>query len=84
MPKGIKLCIQKRPDVVLLDLGLPDIDGAEVLTRIQEIGQDIPVGIISGYEERKNEILALGAKIFFQKPVLLDEVETWIKAAVKK
>jgi len=65
------------PNVVLLDLKLPDMDGKEVLLKIKEINKDIPVIIITGYADLEvaRNILKEGACDFVVKPFDLDYLE---------
>ncbi|MEA3432484.1 MAG: response regulator, partial [candidate division WOR-3 bacterium] len=66
------------PNVVLLDLRLPDMDGREVLLKIKEINKDIPVIIITGYADLEiaRNILKEGACDFVVKPFDLNYLET--------
>jgi two-component system KDP operon response regulator KdpE len=75
---------EQKPDAVILDLGLPDRDGSEVLIEMKQLDQNIPIGILSGYSERKKELLEKGAAGFFGKPFLPPEIEKWIAEVVKK
>jgi two-component system KDP operon response regulator KdpE len=74
-----------RPDVVLLDLGLPDIDGLEVIRRIRREAMT-PIVILSGrYEEReKVEALERGADDFVTKPFGLDELHARLRVALRR
>jgi two-component system KDP operon response regulator KdpE len=74
-----------RPDVVLLDLGLPDVDGVEVIKRIRR-DATTPIVILSGrYAEReKVEALELGADDFVTKPFGLDELHARLRVAVRR
>jgi len=82
---GLRRAKQLCPDVVLLDLYLPDMSGNEVLRRLQEdpATQDIPVIVISGDASRNRftQLREAGARGFLAKPVdehslvaILDEV----------
>jgi len=73
--RGLEMVRKELPDLVLLDLGLPDRDGSEVLKDLKVDAQtsDIPVVVISGSASRRDEILAAGAEVFLSKP--LDIVE---------
>jgi CheY-like chemotaxis protein len=78
--QGIELALQMRPDVITLDLLMPEIDGWMVLSQLKEHPdlQQIPVIIISMLDE-KNKGFTLGASDFMTKPVnrskLLDMVQ---------
>lgn len=74
-----------RPDVVLLDLGLPDIDGLEVIRRIRRDAMT-PIVILSGrYAEReKVEALDRGADDFVTKPFGLDELHARLRVALRR
>ena len=74
-----------RPDVVLLDLGLPDIDGLEVIRRIRREAMT-PIVILSGrYAEReKVEALDRGADDYVTKPFGLAELHARIRVALRR
>ena len=69
------------PDLILLDLSLPDIDGIEVLKRVQKMNIQTPIIMISGYGtvETAVEALKLGAWDFLTKPLNLTKVHTTIE-----
>ena len=64
-----------NPDIVLLDLGLPDIDGVEVIERIR-MWSDMPIIVISARSEDKDKIDALdaGADDYLTKPFSVEEL----------
>jgi len=74
-PQTITLLNQTKPDVLLLDIVMPDIDGLEVLRRINKVFDDeIPaIFMISalGNEEITELAISLGARYFFTKPINL-------------
>jgi len=72
---------RQRPDVVLLDLGLPDIDGLDIVRRIRREATT-PIVILSGrYEEReKVEALERGADDYLAKPFAMAELRARIRA----
>lgn len=67
--EGIHQAIHCQPDVILLDLGLPDMDGVEVLKRLREWSQ-IPIFVVSVRDREEEKILALdlGANDYITKP----------------
>ena len=74
----------RRPDVVLLDLGLPDIDGLDIVRRIRREAAT-PIVILSGrYEEReKVEALERGADDYVTKPFGVDELNARLRLALR-
>lgn len=73
-----------RPDVIILDLGLPDMDGLQVVTRLREWTKT-PVIILSAKEQEKDKILALdaGADDYLTKPFGMGELLARIRAALR-
>jgi len=73
-----------KPDLVLLDLGLPDIDGRELIRRIRGAGlTPLVVLSIRGDERGKVEALDLGADDYVTKPVGMDELNARLRAALR-
>jgi two-component system KDP operon response regulator KdpE len=72
------------PDVVILDLGLPDVDGLEVCRRIREFSE-VPIVVLSAYgdERRKVEALDGGADDFVTKPFGMAELEARLRLALR-
>src|ERR1700722_9985916 len=72
------------PDLVILDLGLPDMDGLEVCRRIREFS-DVPVVVLSAYgdEHRKVDALDGGADDFITKPFGMAELEARLRVAIR-
>jgi two-component system KDP operon response regulator KdpE len=81
---GITRTAVDKPDVVLLDLGLPDIDGLDVCSRIRQ-WTDVPVIVLSaaGSEQRKVSALDGGADDYVTKPFGMAELEARIRAALR-
>ena len=75
----------RRPDVVLLDLGLPDIDGVQIIRAIRKEATT-PIVILSGrYDEReKVEALERGADDYVTKPFGVDELNARIRVALRR
>ncbi len=81
---GLSLCTSHHPEVVLLDLGLPDMDGMEVLQRIREFS-NLPVIVISArtQETEKVEALDSGADDYITKPFGAEELLARIRTALR-
>lgn len=69
-PQGITLFKTHRPDLVLLDIGLPTLSGIEVLKEIRQIDEKAKVIVITGYASVESAVLALrtGALDYVRKP----------------
>ncbi len=80
---AIDLARRGGTDLIVLDLGLPDIDGLEVIRRIRGAGSRIPIVVLSsrGDEAAKVEALDLGADDYVTKPFGIDELFARIRAA---
>ena len=73
-------------DVVLLDLGLPDADGSEVLRRLRASGNHTPVLVLSAREavDERVRLLDLGADDYVVKPIALNELEARIRSLARR
>jgi two-component system KDP operon response regulator KdpE len=74
-----------RPDIIILDLGLPDMDGVEVTRRMREWTQT-PIIVVSVREQEKDKIAALdaGADDFLTKPFGIGELTARLRAALRR
>ncbi len=81
---GISLFLSHNPDIILLDLGLPDIDGTKVLEGIRQ-SSNIPIIIISarGQEKEKVAALDLGADDYVTKPFSVGELLARVRVALR-
>ncbi len=83
--QAISLCSSMNPDLILLDLGLPDIDGIEVIRSVRSWSQAVII-IISARDEDSDKIEALdaGADDYLTKPFSVDEMMARIRAATRR
>ena len=72
--------------VILLDLGLPDLDGLEVLRKLRLVDDDVVVIVLTARDDERSVVLALrlGADDYLTKPVRLAELLARIDAAVRR
>ena len=81
---GVAQAAQRRPDVVLLDLGLPDLEGTEVLKRLREWSR-VPVIVLSVRDREDDKVAALdaGADDYVTKPFNSAELLARLRAALR-
>lgn len=81
---GVYKAATYRPDIIILDLGLPDMDGVEVIRRLREWSK-VPVIILSARERENDKIIALdaGADDYLTKPFGMGELLARIRAAMR-
>jgi two-component system, OmpR family, response regulator len=84
--EAVRAASSSRPDLVLLDVMMPDGDGFEVVRRLRSSGPDIPVIFLTARDEVPDRVngLALGADDYIAKPFSLDEVLARIRAVLKR
>ncbi len=82
---GINMFLSNKPDLVLLDLGLPDVDRMEVLHQIRETGST-PIIILSARDRETEKIDALdkGADDYVTKPFTIGELLARIRVCLRK
>lgn len=83
--EAISLCASHHPDLILLDLGLPDIDGIEVIQTVRSWSEALII-IISARGEDSDKITALdsGADDYLTKPFSIEELLARIRAAQRR
>jgi two-component system KDP operon response regulator KdpE len=81
---GLTEAARRQPDLIVLDLGLPDLDGREVLSRLRE-WSTVPVVVLSvrDSEEDKIALLDAGADDYLTKPFSVGELLARLRAAVR-
>ncbi len=81
---ALDLLARDKPDLVILDLGLPDIDGIELIRRIRAVS-NVPLVVLSsrGDERAKVEALELGADDYLTKPFGMEELVARLRTALR-
>jgi len=81
--EGIELAINKKPDLILMDIQLPDINGMEVTRRIRasEADSDIPIIALTSYAMTgdREKALATGCTAYIEKPINTETIMAEIK-----
>jgi DNA-binding response OmpR family regulator len=82
---GLESAVDNPPDVVLLDLGLPDIDGLQVLAMLRAVSE-VPVIIITARDDDADMVKALdgGADDYVIKPFGIEQVEARLRAVLRR
>lgn len=82
---GLELAVKGSPDLVVLDLGLPDIDGTELLRMIRSVSQ-VPVIVITarGADETVVATLDSGADDYLVKPFSMAQLEARVRAVLRR
>jgi two-component system response regulator AtoC len=83
--EGLNKFVKHSPDVVILDIRLPDIDGFMVLEDLREENENVKVIMITAHHDMDSTIKAMkeGAFDYIHKPINVDELDIAIKKAVK-
>ena len=84
--EGLSLFFSHCPDLVLLDLGLPDMDGLDVLSQLSGLPQEVPVIIISARDRESEKVKALdmGADDYVVKPFNPLELTARVKSQLRR
>ena len=82
---ALELAAERHPDVVLLDLGLPDLDGTEVIAGLRG-WTDVPIIVLSARQDSADKVEALdaGADDYVTKPFGMDELLARLRAALRR
>jgi DNA-binding response OmpR family regulator len=83
--QALKLATEESPQLIVLDIKMPGLDGLEVCKRLKEKEQTklIPVIVITGFEDNKIEALDIGADDFVNKPFDMAEISIRVKSALR-
>ncbi|MFD7261088.1 response regulator [Streptomyces sp. NPDC059874] len=82
---ALRLAAARKPDVIVLDLGLPDIDGIDVIKEVRRTS-GVPILVLSARHTSEEKIRALdaGADDYVTKPFSMDELLARLRAAVRR
>ena len=82
--KGVIAALGARPDVIILDLGLPDMDGIEVIKKIRAVST-VPIIVLSIRDDEKGKVQALdlGADDYITKPFGMVELTARVRTALR-
>jgi len=82
---GLEAARAEEPDLILLDIGLPDISGLDLLPRFKELRPSPTIVVVTAYEQVKDVVRAIkhGAFDYLVKPVDLEEFELTVQSALK-
>jgi two-component system KDP operon response regulator KdpE len=83
--EALRLASAERPDLVVLDLGLPDIDGVEVIRKLRG-WSPVPIVVLSGRADSKEKVDALdaGADDYVTKPFSVEELLARVRAVTRR
>ncbi len=85
-PTGLQLALEQNPDLVLLDLMLPGMNGFDVCKKIREAGSTVPIVMLTAREEEDDKVrgLELGADDYITKPFKNRELAARVKANIRR
>lgn len=84
--QGLKLALEEDPDLILLDLMLPKLDGFEVCRAVRAAGKATPILMLTAREEETDKVLGLelGADDYITKPFSMRELLARVKANIRR
>ncbi|MEE1231292.1 MAG: response regulator [Phascolarctobacterium sp.] len=83
--EGLMLAVSMHPDLVIVDLGLPDMDGKDVVTRLRE-WSSVPIIVLTAREQEQEKIAALdkGADDYVTKPFSMGELMARMRVCLRR
>ncbi|MEB3102454.1 response regulator transcription factor [Ferviditalea candida] len=84
--EGLRILIDLEPDLVILDIMMPGIDGWEVCRRIREAGSSVPILMLTAKDDVRDRVkgLDLGADDYLVKPFALEELLARVRALLRR
>lgn len=85
-PTGLQLALENNPDLILLDLMLPGMNGFDVCRKVRESGSSTPILMLTAREEEADKVLGLelGADDYITKPFSMRELIARVKANIRR
>ena len=85
-PTGLQLALEQNPDLILLDLMLPGMNGFDVCRKVRESGSTTPILMLTAREEEADKVLGLelGADDYITKPFSMRELLARVKANIRR
>ena len=85
-PTGLQLALEQDPDLILLDLMLPKLDGFQVCRTLREQGRATPIIMLTAREEETDKVLGLelGADDYITKPFSMRELLARVKSNIRR
>jgi two-component system, OmpR family, response regulator MprA len=83
---AIELVVQSVPDAVVLDLGMPDVDGLDVCRRLRLLGNRVPILMLTAREQVSDRVAGLdaGADDYLVKPFDVEELKARLRALLRR
>ena len=83
---GLQLALEQNPDLILLDLMLPGMNGFDVCRKLREAGSAVPILMLTAREEEADKVLGLelGADDYITKPFAMRELLARVKANIRR
>ncbi len=83
---GLRLALERDPDLILLDLMLPEMDGFQVCRTLRELGRATPIIMLTAREEETDKVLGLelGADDYITKPFSMRELLARVKSNIRR
>ncbi|NQU94841.1 MAG: response regulator [Candidatus Omnitrophica bacterium] len=84
--EALRILRKEKPDLILLDIKMKEMDGIQTLERIRKLDKNVKVIMVSAVEDQDKMEAAkkLGASKYITKPLVLEELESAVKAHVKE